>query len=542
MKKSYIVFLLMFCMLLGCTDKFEDFNTDKKNPAVVSGNSLFTNGLKELADQVNQTNVNQNIWKLWSQYWTETTYNDEANYDIVTRNIPEQVYRYYYREGALKDLDEAAKLIAEETGTIAEATKQNRLLIIDILNVYIFNRLVDIFGMAIYSEAIDIGNVYPKYEDGAAIYSDLISRLDAAISGLDSNEDSFGSADLLYSGNVDSWKKFANTLKIKIGINLGDVNPSLAKSTVESALSGAFTSSDDDCNMPYQSASPNQNPLYEEIISTGRKDYVMANTLVDKLNDLNDPRLFSYVDPNSTQPFAYQTDDNGDPMDTTIVAGKGRYLIFEKRDGSGDSLVYQSTPIVLSPTTDEIYETVRHYIGGNYGFSNNYAVFSKIHPDILVPDREGPLLTYTELLFYLAEAAERGMNVPMTAEEYYNMGITNSMILDWEHTQGDVDTYLSNPDVAYGTAEGDWKQKIGTQSWLAFYTRGLIGYTNWRRLDWPVFNLAPSVTSTKEIPTRFTFPINEQTLNGANYTAAAEAVGGDKLTTKIFWDMYDANE
>lgn len=489
MKSSYIIFFLLFSIFMGCTDKFEDFNIDTKNPAIVSGNSLFTNGLKELADQVNQTNVNQNIWKLWSQFWTETTYTDEANYDIVTRNIPEQIYRYYYREGALKDMDEAARLISEETDVAGELTKQNRLLIIDILNVYAYNRLVDIFGMAIYSDAINIENVYPVYEDGAVIYSLLITRLDAAISGLNSNAGSFGSADLIYGGDVAAWKMFANTLKIKMGITLADVNPTLAKSTVESAISGAFTSSMDDGVMPYQSASPNQNPLYEEIISTGRKDYVAANTIVDIMNNLDDPRRASY--------FTLQ--------DTS---------------GLGDFA----------------------YKGGAYGYSSQHAAHSNIHPDILVPDRDGPLLAYTEMLFYLAEAAERNITVPMTAEQYYNMGIANSMMTDWGRTQAEVDTYMARTDVAYGTATGDWKQKIGTQSWLAAYTRGFIAYTTWRRLDYPVFNFPPSVTSTKEIPTRFTFPINEQTLNGANYTAAAAAVGGDMLTTKIFWDMYDANE
>ena len=83
MKRTYILYFVLLTLFIGCTDKFEDFNTDKKNPSDVAGNSLFSNGQKELADQINQTNVNQNIWKLWAQYWTETTYTDEANYDIV---------------------------------------------------------------------------------------------------------------------------------------------------------------------------------------------------------------------------------------------------------------------------------------------------------------------------------------------------------------------------------------------------------------------------------------------------------------------------
>jgi hypothetical protein len=157
------------------------------------------------------------------------------------------------------------------------------------------------------------------------------------------------------------------------------------------------------------------------------------------------------------------------------------------------------------------------------------------------------MLTYTEMLFYLAEAAERGFTVPKSAAEYYNMGITQS-ILNWGGTQAEADAYLAQADVAYATAPDastdGWREKIGTQSWLANYTKGLEAWTTWRRLDYPVFNLPQTLVdgSVMDIPTRIQFPVEEQTLNAASYAKAAEDIGGDDLTTKIFWDMYDANE
>jgi hypothetical protein len=98
--------------------------------------------------------------------------------------------------------------------------------------------------------------------------------------------------------------------------------------------------------------------------------------------------------------------------------------------------------------------------------------------------------------------------------------------------------YATAPDAS---ADG-WRQKIGTQSWIASYTRGLVGYTTWRRLDYPVFNVAELIESTADIPTRFTYPINEQTLNSESWRAAADAIGGDEQTTKIFWDVNPVNE
>ncbi|MBR9999960.1 MAG: SusD/RagB family nutrient-binding outer membrane lipoprotein, partial [Cyclobacteriaceae bacterium] len=451
----YILYFVLITFFVGCTDNFEDFNTDKKNPAVVEGNALFSNGQKELMDQVNSTNVNLNIFKMMAQYWTETTYTDEANYNLVERNISGNIYLAYYRE-ALKDMDEAARLIAEESDPVGEATKQNRLAIIEIMQAYAYNRLVDIFGSIIYSEALDIDNVYPAYESGATVYSDLINRVNTAIGQLDPGEGSFGASDLIYQGDVSAWIKFANTLKIKMGITLADYDASLAASTITSAVDGAFGSSADDAILHYLGSAPNQNPLYLDLIASGRKDFVPANTIVDKMNELDDPRRDNY------------------------------FTLFEGE-----------------------------YVGGLYGYPNSYANYSHIDPTIESPTFPGFFMTYTEMLFYLAEAAARGFAVPNTAEEYYNMGITESILSEYFEpgTQAEVNAYLAQSEVAYNAAE--WKQKIGTQSWIANYTRGLEAYTTWRRLDYPVFYVAELVESTADIPTRFTYPVSEQTLNAA---------------------------
>lgn len=486
MKKIYY---LLFIVLLGfassCTDDFEDMNTDKKNPAVVAGNGLFTNAEKALADQISTPNVNWGVFNLWAQYWTETTYTDEANYDLVNRNIPEQVFRAFYRR-ILKDLDEAAVLIeAEEVVPALEIAKQNRLHIVELLSVYSWSRLVDVFGMVPYTEALDIGNVYPAYDGGAAIYADLFTRLNTAISGLNATDPggSFGSADLYYGGDVASWIKFGNTLKIKMAITTADANDAASKTAIEAAVAGAFASSDDDCLMPYVTSSPNYNPIHDNLVASGRDDFVPANTIVDLMNGLNDPRVPLYFTENS----------------------------------SGI------------------------YIGGDYSYSSPYAQYSHIADAVVAPDYPGFVLTYNELLFYLAEAAERGYTVGGTAESFYDAGITNS-ILAWGGVQADVNAYLAQASVDYATAAGTWRQKIGTQSWLASYSKGFVGWTTWRRLDYPDMNPSESMTTPPIIvsgfPVRFTFPINEQTLNGVSYTAAAAAVGGDEMQTKIFWDVY----
>jgi len=130
---------------------------------------------------------------------------------------------------------------------------------------------------------------------------------------------------------------------------------------------------------------------------------------------------------------------------------------------------------------------------------------------------------------------QKGVSRFRVRQRYYSEGIRSSF--EFWQTEG-ADAYLSRPAVAYGTATGTWKQKIALQSWIAAYNRGLEAYTTWRRLDYPILNIPEFWENYSDIPTRFTFPVNEQTLNSANYKAAAEAIGGDELTTKIFWDKF----
>jgi hypothetical protein len=178
------------------------------------------------------------------------------------------------------------------------------------------------------------------------------------------------------------------------------------------------------------------------------------------------------------------------------------------------------------------------YVGGNYGFANAYADFSHVSDNIIAPDFEALLLDYSEVEFLLAEAIERGFAVGGTAAEHYNAAVTAS-ILYWGGTAGDATTYLAQSNVAYATAAGTYKEKIGVQKWIALNNRGIDAWIEWRKFDYPAL-LPPSGGSVPvglQMPVRLIYPINEQTLNGENRTAAAAAIGGDVATTKLWWDV-----
>ena len=481
MRKLLIIFLAVF--IVSCED-FQELNTNVKSPTEVPGATLFSNAQKNLADQIASVNVNVNNFNLWAQYITETTYTDEANFDIVNRSVPDNAWRVFYRD-VLTDLAEAARVLAAEEFVTADdiAAQKNRLAIIDILRTYTFYRMVTLWGDIPYTDALNIDNLLPKYDDALSIYQSLLTNLSADITALNTDVGSFtGGSDLIYNGDVEAWKKFANSLKVKIAITLADV-PSEAntvKTAIEEAVaSGVFTSNSDNALFSYLDASPNTNPLWVSLIASHRSDYVATSTLGDRMNTLNDPR----------RPFYYKDlDDDGNVK------------------------------------------------GGIYGASNAYPKYSHLSEKLEDPTFPATFLDYSEVEFYLAEAVERAFNVGGTAEEHYNNAITAS-IEYWGGSAAAAEAYLAQPEVAYTTATGTWKEIIGTQAWIAFFNRGFEGWTSYRRLDSP--NLPMPVDAvTSSYAVRYTYPINEQTLNGANYTAAASAIGGDKLTTKLFWDKF----
>jgi hypothetical protein len=200
--------------------------------------------------------------------------------------------------------------------------------------------------------------------------------------------------------------------------------------------------------------------------------------------------------------------------------------------------IYDLMNADADPRMDNYFEnmskpaTVYGAAGGSYSGKMHY------NANISVPSFHGILFTYDEVQFYLAEAAARGWSVGATAEAFYNEGVTVS-ILEWGGTIQEANDFLvANSYSSYP----NWQAAIGTQAWVAMYTRGFEGYTFYRRLDYPSFKMPPNPpTGVTQIPTRFTYPINEQTLNSTNYAAAATAIGGDNLTTKLFWDLSYGN-
>ncbi|UYQ91852.1 SusD/RagB family nutrient-binding outer membrane lipoprotein [Chitinophaga horti] len=474
--KKLLIFISMIA-LAACSKDLISLNDDPKNPTDVPSFTLFSNAQKNLANIMTTPSVNSNIFRLISQQWAQTTYTDESRYDLGTRNIPQTFWNTIYRD-VLGDLQEAKRLILLDNSYSDQQERRNELAITDVMQVYSFYVLVATFGDVPYSKALDYTIGSPEYDPQSAIVPALIARLDTSLAAMDEDADSYEDADLIYGGDVVSWKRFANSLKLKLGILLADADAQAAKSAIESAAAGAFTDNSHNATFKFLSVPPNTNPVWVELIQSNRNDFVAANTFIDVMNTRNDPRRAYYFTP---------------------------------VDGGT-------------------------YVGGIYGSGNSYDSYSHASGKITDPAFEGLLLDYAEVEFILAEAIERGFNVGGTAASHYNKGVVASVTY-WGGTDATAQAYLLQPNVAYATAPGNWKAKIGVQQWLAYYNRGFDGWVAWRRLDAPVFNV-PSGLTAADIPVRYTYPVTEQNINTLNYDKAAASVGGDEVGSKLFWDKF----
>jgi len=358
-------------------------------------------------------------------------------------------------------------------GPESAAQKAASIGAIEVMEVMAYQYLVDLFGDVPYSEAMSETNV-PKYDAGSAIYMDLLARLDAAIADL-SGSNTFGSSDIIYGGDAAAWKKAANSLMLRMAVRMIGYDAAAAKTWGEKAIAGGvFTSSADDMRLYYSSAPPHTHPMWETLVQSGRTDYVASATLGDVLNGLMDPRRAGFF-------------KNLGGMDTVI--------------------------------------------GAPHGYQVNYYDYSQPGTALEDPTWSHASISYVEVEFLMAHAAVAGWAGASDAATHYENGIRAS-IEEWGGSSADADAYMMHPMVAFSSATA--ATQIGVQKWIAMYSNAFEAYAAVRMYDLPMQTAALAGTVT---PTRYSYPLDEYSLNTTNVQAAAANYGGDDTFAKVFWDM-----
>jgi hypothetical protein len=377
--------------------------------------------------------------------------------------------------------------------------KINQTAMARIWKVWLLHRITDVWGDVPYSEAFGglEGNRTPAYDPQEEIYTDMLSTLESAASNLDPSITGerfrFGDSDLIYEDDVTQWRKFANSLRLRLAMRLSEVRPELAEQHVSDVLNNAaiMESNDDSAQRPSTAGGEfiTQNPL--SIIASFNDDRV-SETVVTTLRTFDDPRLPVYAD--------------------TIV------------NAPRDTVLFRGLPNGLDAAQ----------LSGIQSFK-----YSRLGDPLRAADHPTPILLYPEVKFLEAEAALRGWG-PGNARDHYEDGIRASLAMYGFTNASTVETYLEQPEVAWnanGTFEEQLEQII-TQKWIAIFTQGFEAWAEYRRTGYPELIQIPNAGQTNgQVPTRILYPNTEKNTNEASVREAAQRIGGDAMTTTVWWDV-----
>ncbi len=460
--------------LAACSD-LTSINNNPNGPQDVDPPSMLASSLDAIASGVNGVNsLNIRGAGLWAQYYAEIQYRDEDKY--ILRSGSSGGWAFY--NGAAEN---AQRMIAKGQA----ATRPNWTAVGRILKSYVFSVMTDAMGDLPYSQALKSDTVLqPVYDTQQSIYSALFTDLAQATSDLDvaaaapaGDPVGFGfpNGDILYGGDMSQWRKFANSLRLRLAIHLSKVDSVKAASEAAAAVAaGVFTSSADNATLEYLATAPNQNPIYQDVHVGGRDDYGLSKTYVDSLVSWNDPRLpiFAQIPPAGT---AIRGLPNG------LNDG-------QKIDDTFDALKYISR------------------IGAMWRETPNAPL---------------PLLTYSEVLFLEAEAAEHGW-IPGSAATFYS-GAIQAAMEEYGVPAAAITTYLADARVTYVPGTAGLTQ-IAYQKWVSLFMQGMESWTEVRRTGVPA--IVPGCNAVlRHIPERLPYDDNEAVLNQQNLQAAVTAQG-----------------
>ena len=496
MKNILISIKMMAVVLLlsSCSDSFGDMNIDPNNPSTVSPNLILPVALNYSAFSQERNRGNNTLGNLMMYNWSQSDgfswYTDEFLYQ-VTPSFYQQNFDYVYTN-ALKQYNSLTILDGEKYGYY--------VAIGNIMKAYHFNILVDTYGDVPYSEALKRGgNPTPKYDNAQEIYTDLVAQLTAAITLINATEANTtvkpvlpGSDDGVFEGDMMMWKKFANSIKLRMltrqsgmAARAAYINTQLA---VIAAEGSGYVTSSVEVNIGYNASANQQSPKWDAFgadvsgTKTNNNDATCATDyILTYLTNTNDPRInFLYEKPATGHLGVMQGLQN-----------------------------YDETPLGADALVP--------------------AKVSNIGPGILKSATQGAVLyTAAESYFNQAEI-DLKFKGGANAQALYEAGIQASF--DYLGA-GIATTYFTQAkDLVNWNTSTNKLQAIITQKWLA--VNGIDAIQSWfdyNRTGFPKNLPISALASTADRPVRLAYPASEVTSNGLNLPAQPNV-----FTAKIFW-------
>jgi len=351
------------------------------------------------------------------------------------------------------------------------------------LKGWVGSKITDIFGDIPYSQAL-LGDslLLPKYDEQKDVYASILQGLDsAALLFGNSGTLAYGS-DILYAGDVVKWKKFCNSLRLRLYLRVSkrpEMNSAAKISEIvnDPGKYPIFTSVADEACLNFTGIDPFYNPFYNARDLDFNLSKAPSTYVISLLEERTDPRIATWY-----------TKSNGDYVG--VLSGYPRS---------------QNGAVFATPT-------------------------SNLQANLDTTRKLGTILSYAEVQFILAEAKLKGwISTATTAQTYYENGIKASMD-HWGVTM--PSGYLTQPTVLFDNL----LSTIMTQKYLAQWFVGLESWYEFRRTGLPALPVNPQALNEGKMPVRLYYPTSTQLLNNASYKEVTNRIGGDNPNIKCWWE------
>jgi hypothetical protein len=500
---KYLWIVLALGFSTSCDRNFDDLNTNKVNATSIDAMFQVNQAIISAAPSsfgilVYEVGAVQQVISPNSGVLTG------ANFNQDNRASTQSNWQQYYRN-VIKNTKDALSRIKDDPA------RSNLVQMTRIIQAYGFMVLTDTYGAIPYSEAgvgISQQIFFPKYDTQDLIYADIIKELDEASAALNASGRR-ETADVLYGGDVEKWRKLGYSLLLRAGMRISKANPTLAQQAVSKAFAGGVITLNID-NAIIRHDANYTNPIGNTLNATEAANFYLTEPFVNFLKNTNDPRLSAiavrYVGATSgpTQTVDRQT------FDPALQIGMP----------------------MGNDNTGAVKAAADLGLASFYDFSqvDRRRMVKLTSPNFIV--------TASQSLLLLAEARQLGWITTGTVEDYYNQGVRAHMLQMASYDAAmsipvsSIDAYLAaNP---FNPANAI--RQIHEQYWISSFMNGPEAFANFRRTGFPT--LAPNPFPGREVLfiNRLTYPNSEISVNSTNVQAAISTQGPDDLATKVWWN------
>ncbi|MES2893920.1 MAG: SusD/RagB family nutrient-binding outer membrane lipoprotein [Bacteroidota bacterium] len=507
LKYSIAAFLLI--ILFSCNKNLEELNKNKVNPTTLEPSLLLNQAIVSSSFPFKTLVFDLGI--VQQMITPNGGVVGGANFNQDNRDVTTQPIWALYYQNVIKYTHDVI------VQTKDQPARSNLYNMARIYQAFSFMILTDEYGDIPYSEGgagFTDQVFFPAYDKQQDIYTDIIKELTEASLAL-SPTATIETADLLYSGNVAQWKKFANSLLLRAGMRLVKVDPARAQAIAVAAISaGVIISNADDAYIRHDANYTH--PIGGGLNGSEAANFYLTKPFVDELKNSNDPRLSSiairYVGATSGNGQTASAGNTSSAVQVGIPIGKDNGTIGAQAIADGVASFY------------------------DYSQADRRRILKITAPAFLV--------TASQTLLLMAEARVRGWISTGTAEQYFADGIRahmDQMVL-YDANSGlsaaARDTYVAANTLNPATA----LQQINTQYWISSFLNGPEAFANFRRSGFPALTPNPyGQPGNPDVPNgtfirRLTYPTSEISVNSEKVNAAIANQGADVLSTRVWWD------